>query len=792
MRAPKFVLMLVLSAALSALAMACATAQEIPPTPTPINVAEVIQQAVQAQSQGMTPADVAAAVQQAMADQPGVTPEQMGDEIAKALAAQPGVTQAEVADAIANALAAQPGVTEDQVADAIAKALAAQPGVTEGQVSQAIADALAKQTPGLTEAEVSASIAKALAERPSVTAEDLRAAVALAVAEELPTPKLFNEAPLMTQLAQAGELPPIEERIPSDPMVIPAASIGTYGGTIRRVYFGPADVWNYGRISSERLLRWSQDASALVPALAKSWEASDGGRTWTFKLREGTRWSNGDPFTADDFVFHYEDVMLDDELAPVKPSRLAPGGKFTTVTKIDDYTVQFSFQDPYWVFPENVAQMDQFNGCCNQPYAPANYMKQFHIKYNPNVEQEAADAGHESWQAYYLAMFDLRVNPLRPMMRPWIPTEGSKYGSSQVFTAVRNPYFYAVDQEGNQLPYVDRLQYTLVQDNDILQLKAIAGEIDFQGRHVNLAMFPLLKQNEETGNYHMTIWPALTGAEIGIHFNQQWDGPEAQYFENRDFRIALSHAIDRNEINEISYLGQGTPRQPAPAPSEPHYPGDDYAFMYTEYDPAKANEILDGILPNKDEEGFRLMDNGDRLHIIMDTTPGEGRDTDTMELIAANWEDVGVKTKVNEITRTLLTERREAGEHMIYIWGSGIGDPALSPAQDWMGAPFPQTLIWYNSNGAQGVEPIPIVKQLTDMRAQTTQLPLKERIEVGKEIAKIQLEQMWIVGVTGLSPSNQGVIITSNHLKNVPDKAANAWMFRTPSTGFPEQFWFDQ
>ena len=133
-------------------------------------------------------------------------------------------------------------------------------------------------------------------------------------------------------------------------------------------------------------------------------------------------------------------------------------------------------------------------------------------------------------------MFDLRVNPLRPMLRPWIPTEGSKYGSSQVFTAVRNPYFYAVDQEGNQLPYVDRLQYTLVQDNDILQLKAIAGEIDFQGRHVNLAMFPLLKQNEETGNYHMTIWPALTGAEIGIHFNQQWDGPEAQYFENRDFR----------------------------------------------------------------------------------------------------------------------------------------------------------------------------------------------------------------------------------------------------------------
>ena len=573
-------------------------------------------------------------------------------------------------------------------------------------------------------------------------------------------------------------------------MVIPAASIGTYGGTIRRVYFGPADVWNYGRLSSERLVRWSQDASALVPALAKSWEASDGGKTWTFHLREGTRWSNGDPFTAEDFIFHYEDVILDDELTPVKPNRLKTSSGLGKVTKIDDLTVQFSFEDPFWVFPETIAQMDQFNGCCNVPYAPSNYMKQFHLKYNPNVEQEAKDAGHESWQAYYLAMFDLRVNPDRPLMKPWIPAPGSKYGSAQVFTALRNPYFYAVDQEGNQLPYVDRLQYTLVQDNDILQLKAIAGEIDFQGRHVNLSMFPLLKQNEETGGYHMNIWPANTGAEIGIQFNQQWEGPEVQYFQDKNFRIALSHAIDRNEINEISYLGQGTPRQPAPAPSELHYPGDEYAFMWTEYDPDKANELLDAIMPNKDADGFRLMDNGERMHIILDTTPGEGRDTDTIELIAAGWEDVGIKSKVNEITRTLLSERREAGEHLVYIWGYGLGDPALSPPADWMGGPFPQSLLWYNTNGEQGIEPPEIVSQLTEMRAQTAQLPLAERIELGKEIARIQLEQLWIIGVTGLSPSNQGVIITSDRLQNVPDVAANAWLYRTPSTGFPEQFYF--
>jgi peptide/nickel transport system substrate-binding protein len=195
-------------------------------------------------------------------------------------------------------------------------------------------------------------------------------------------------------------------------------------------------------------------------------------------------------------------------------------------------------------------------------------------------------------------------------------------------------------------------------------------------------------------------------------------------------------------------------------------------------------------MPNKDAEGFRLMDNGERMHIILDTTPGEGRDTDTMELIAADWEAVGVKTKVNEITRTLLSERREAGEHLVYIWGYGLGDPALSPPADWMGGPFPQSLLWYNTNGEQGIEPPDIVKQLTEMRAKTAQLPLVERIELGKEIARLQLEQLWIIGVTGLSPSNQGVIITSDRLQNVPDVAANAWLYRTPSTGFPEQFYF--
>jgi len=602
----------------------------------------------------------------------------------------------------------------------------------------------------------------------------------------------YSEAPLLAQFVQIGQLPPVEERLPENPLVIPALEVGRYGGTIRRVYFGRADFWNYGRISRQGLVRWSTDGSVNVPAIASEWSSTADGKEWTFKLRKGTRWSDGAPFTADDFAYHYQDVMMNEELAPNKPSRMKIKGEMGSIEKVDDYTVKFVFPHSNFVFPAVVSQMDSPGGT-NQPYAPAHYMKQFHTKHNPNAEQAAQDAGFEGgWTFYYANRFELRDNPDRPTMRPWVPAKGMLYGSALLFTAERNPYFYGVDQVGNQLPYIDRLQYTQVQDNQILQLKAIAGEIDFQARHVNLSMYPLLKENEDKGGYHMTMWPALTGAEIALSFNQQWDGPESVYFQNLDFRIALSHAIDRNEINEISYLGQGVPRQPAPAPSMAHYPGADYEFRWTEYDPDLSNEMLDKIMPNKDSEGFRLMENGKRLHIIMDTTPGEGRDTDTIVMIKEFWGAVGVSAKVNEITRTLLQDRFKAGQDMLTIWGHGIGDPSLEPASAWMDRSHPQTGIWYLSDGENGVEPDPIVKQITDMRADTATLPRAERVALSIKLAKLQLDQLYQIGVTGLSPSNQGVVITSNRLANVPDVAGNAWMMRTPSTAFPEQFFFKQ
>jgi peptide/nickel transport system substrate-binding protein len=640
-----------------------------------------------------------------------------------------------------------------------------------------------------------AAVAQACAPSGAIEQEAPAAAKVEEKKEEAMPESQYNEAPMLAERVAAGDLPPVEERLPPDPVVItPLEEIGQYGGSTSVAIGNPNAMFGDPQavMGTELILRIAPDFSSITSGLAESWEFNDDATEQILHLREGLKWSDGAPFSADDFAYMFDDMIMNDEISPTKPSRLKVKGELGTIEKVDDYTVRFEFPFPNFVFPAVVSQMDSTT-CCNNVYMPAHYLKQFHGDFNPNAEKVAKDAGFETWALYYLNRMDWRDNPERPQVRPWIPVPGNNFGSSSLFTATRNPYFYAVDQVGNQLPYIDRLQYTLVQDNDILQLKAIAGEIDFQARHVNLAMFPLLKEHEESGGYHITIWPALTGAEIGMFFNQNWEGPEAQYFQDINFRIALSHAIDRDEINEISYLGQGTPRQPAPAPSEPHYPGDAVAFRWIELDPDLANQMLDSVgLSNKDSDGFRLMANGERLHIIMDTTPGEGRDTDTMELIARNWADVGISVKVNEMTRTLLYDRFEGSQHMLTVWGYGIGDPSLNPAPAWMDRSHPLNAIWYASEGSNGLMPSPIVEQLTNMRAETPTLARAESVALSKQLAELELDQLFVIGVTGLSPSNQGVVITSNRLANVPDIAANAWPYRTPSPAFPEQFFFKQ
>jgi peptide/nickel transport system substrate-binding protein len=631
---------------------------------------------------------------------------------------------------------------------------------------------------------------------PAEEMAEAEAAPAETEAEEMAAGK-YNEAPMLAEMVAAGELPPVDERLPLEPMVIEVVDeIGQYGGTIRRAYLGPADGCNSWRISRTGLFRWSIDGFTPVPAIAKSWESSEDGREWTVHLREGMKWSDGDDFNADDFMWYYESVLLNEELTPVLPAFLRSGDEFGTMEKIDDFTVKFVYPNPNFLFLEIMTQADQACGGAgrNIPYIPSHYMQQFHIDFNPDAATMATEAGFENWAQLFDDKVAHNTNPERPSTRPW---EFEQALGEQVVTAVRNPYFYAVDAEGNQLPYIDRVTFTLTEDIEVLNLKAVQGEIDFQGRHLKMENLPILIEGAEAGGYRMSLWPTFGGADVAFFPNMSYPSPVGDYLREPTFRQALSVAIDRESIREISMLGMGTPRQNVPAPGHPHYPGEEWETKFTQYDLDMANEMLDALLPDKDDEGFRLMENGERLVLTIGVTGAFGAWPDVAQQVAAYWEAAGVKSEVEDMTRSLLDTRWPNNELAVRVWnedttGFTFSDYNKRVPVDPTTFSGPAWGLWNESGGEQGEEPPDYMKELMDMHLRGPLLPEEERNELGKEIYRIIVDNMHNIGIVGLSPMVQGVIVTNANLRNVPETGGNDWPLRTPSTGYPEQFFYAQ
>ena len=604
----------------------------------------------------------------------------------------------------------------------------------------------------------------------------------------------FGEAPQLTQAVQGGNLPPVDQRLPSQPMVIPTfGETGKYGGTLRRFYLGPADGCNFFRVSRASMVRFSQDGFSFIPAVAKGWEVSDDGKQWTFFLREGMKWSDGDDFNADDIMFQYEEVILNDDLTSGVPRFLQSLDQAATVEKIDDVTVRFNFPNPNFIYLEQIAQNDEAcNGSTrNIPWTPSHYMKQFHIKFNPNADADAKAASLENWTQLYDDKTAYNTNPEKPSLAPWHYTTPL---GGQLVRAERNKYFWAVDPAGNQLPYIDNITLVLVDNPEIGTLKAVQGEIDMQGRHIQLPDFTVLKEGEEKGGYHVLTWPTFGGADAAFFFNQSFPGPTGDAIRDVTFRQALSLAIDRDSINEVGFLGLGTPRQSVPAPGGPHFPGFEVENTRTQFDPDLANQMLDTVFPDKDSSGFRLS-GGERININIGTIPAFGPFPDIAETVARNFEAVGVKSEPQIMTRSLFSTRRNNNEIAGYIWtGDSTGFTFSASAIISIANPGAYTGaaygLWVSTDGAEGIEPPQELLDFTRNLQRGSTLPTAERNALGKEIYKQLVDRQYNIGIVGLSPMTQGVLVVNNRLQNVPEKAANDWPVRSPSTGFPEQWWF--
>ena len=400
-------------------------------------------------------------------------------------------------------------------------------------------------------------------------------------------PKTFKEAPILDAQVKAGKLPAVDKRLPEQSqlfVVKPLQEIGKYGGNWRRAFTGPADHENGNRINSiDKILTFDYTGTKIIPSLARDWKVSDDGKTTTIYLRKGAKWSDGKPLTADDFMFWYEDIYLNKNIVPTPFFEFQINGKDGKMRKVDDYTVAFEFPEPYAFFVYQLAGSTGIGaGLATRgafqnwggAYAPAHYLKQFLPKYSSEeaANKKAKELGFDNWVSLLRNRYSWALNPELPVMTPWRTVSPI---NTPTWSMERNPYFWAVDTAGNQLPYIDRITMTLAENAEVANLRAIAGEYDIQERHMHLAKLPVFLENAKKGNYTVHLDPGLNGTDAAIHVGNSYEGdPEiAKLLRNKDFRHALALGIDRDQLNEAFWLGVGSPGSVAPAPGHHLQPG---------------------------------------------------------------------------------------------------------------------------------------------------------------------------------------------------------------------------
>ena len=592
----------------------------------------------------------------------------------------------------------------------------------------------------------------------------------------------YGEAPELAEKVTAGELPPVEERLPKEPYVSKADDIGIYGGIYRGAGFGPT----HGQLDTEALrfigmLRVLPDTVTIEPFLLKDYAINEDFTEYTLYLREGTKWSDGEPFTADDFVFFYEDIILNEEVVPAKPAKwlLCSG-----VTKVDESTIKITFSQSYPAFAVSM----QKGGPGDWIWAAKHYLQQWHIKYNPDADKIAKEEGYENWALCFNAHRDRGQTgtdfgpDLTPFVMYNIDTLGNKYFA-------RNPYYFVVDREGNQLPYIDEQQCIIVADAQARTQKLINGELHAAGENPLPVMdYTLYKENEGKGNYTVYLFANSRGSDCSFTFNQTIADPTLrEVFTNVKFREAMSVAINRTLINETLYFGLANQRQAVPPANTTFYK--DWMGEYmTQFDPDGANAILDEIGYVWSADGtVRLMPDGKPFNIILETIE---EFVPMGEMVSEMWTAVGIKTTLKQQERSFARERYMTNEREAQCFTfDSVAEPTLiANSYDKMLPPFANDELgfsalwrtWIDSNGNDGEEPpADVLKLRADMLRNIAMEPgTPEYLALGEQILTDFTHQLYYIGLS-VAPR---VIILSNDLGNTPTDGifANDYNFWYP------------
>lgn len=604
----------------------------------------------------------------------------------------------------------------------------------------------------------------------------------------------YSQSPLFDGMA---DLPPVAERLPDSPLVLaPVESIGQYGGTLRNIS-GDDLGWLRQLVMIEPFAKWERDVSGMRPNVLEGWVWNDAYTEVTLNFRPGMKWSDGAPVTADDFMFFWNDMVLNEDVPVTYPGGTIVNEVPMTVEKIDDFHIKLTFAAPNPLFIE-LASRGHYNSAAW--LVPAHFLRQFHPDFS-----DAADT--TQLMTYFETTSRLQQIGM-PTLSAWMVTE---YQPGERVVLQRNPYYWKVDTEGHQLPYIDTIDTTLATPAAVGQatlLNSIGGNLDFQARDYAISDISLLLQNQEAGDYSVKMWSRGDFAWPWLMITYDYkDAGIVDLFYQADFRRALSHAMDRDKINDIVFFGLATPRQFALSPESPEFGTpegaafyQEWANSYIDFDPALAASLLDGIgVVDADGDGWRDRPDGTRLQLIVDVPASSPESISTMDLVKQDWEAVGLETILNTIDWSTIDARAASGDLMIRAWPSAAGWGLLSAATVW--APV-EAFSWsmggisisryFQSGGTDGTPPRPgsMLEQL-----QTAYAAAVATVDpVARDAALLAAYQIHLdegpitLGTVGELPSP---VVVSNRLRNVQDTGlVGSWDLGFPGTADPEQFYF--
>ncbi|HYM31560.1 MAG TPA: ABC transporter substrate-binding protein [Candidatus Cybelea sp.] len=585
----------------------------------------------------------------------------------------------------------------------------------------------------------------------------------------------YIETPSLAADVAANKLPPVADRVPKVPLVVPFDGkervIGKPGGELRTLIARARDIRFLTVYGYARLVVYDEKFQ-IKPDLLEKLEVS-GDRVFTMHLRPGHKWSDGQPFTTEDFRYWWEDVANNAELSPAgPPQELFAAGEPPKVEIIDPLTVRYSWSKPNPYFlPRLAAASPVFL------YRPAHYLKQFHAKYadKAELEKKAAAANKRNWAALHNSLDNLydASNPDLPTLDPWIVVTRMP---ADRFIAVRNPFFHRVDPAGHQLPYIDRVVMAPASPS-LIPAKTGAGESDLQSRDLSFSNFTFLKENEERAGYRTLLWKTAKGSHFALYPNLNVEDPVWRALV-RDvrFRRALSLGIDRDGINQSIFFGLAIEGNDTALPDSPLFTKENQTKWAT-YDKAQANRLLDQIgLTQRNGDGIRLMSDSRPLEIVVETAGEDPEQTDIMELIRENWKQLGVRLLIKPSSREILRNRVYSGETVMSAWTgfeNGLPTPDMSPAEL---APTEQaSLEWpkwgqYFETGGKAGEKIdmPIPQQLMSLNEQwASSVDSQARRKLWAEMLALHADQQFTIGVVS---GVQQPIVINKRLRNVPEE----------------------